>query len=173
MKTDKYGRVSITENEAFDAIYSNKSFSIENINLDSVDAINQFNRARSINADSFSDLKVLSDLDITVEDFDCINHKNWFIPAEYKNLNIAEWLLGQCKTETETQRVLLELEMFIQHNMIEVLQYLKYLVDTMRKNNIVWGVGRGSSVASYCLYLIGVHKVNSLKFDLDITEFLR
>jgi len=34
-------------------------------------------------------------------------------------------------------------------------------------------VGRGSSVASYCLYLLGVHKINSLKFDLDIKEFLK
>jgi DNA polymerase III alpha subunit len=43
----------------------------------------------------------------------------------------------------------------------------------MRKHNIVWGVGRGSSVASYVLYLIGVHKINSMYYDLDIEEFLR
>ena len=54
-----------------------------------------------------------------------------------------------------------------------LLCYLKYLVDTMREHNIVWGVGRGSSVASYCLYLLGVHKINSIKFELDIKEFLK
>jgi DNA polymerase III alpha subunit len=43
----------------------------------------------------------------------------------------------------------------------------------MRKNKIVWGVGRGSSVASYVLFLIGIHKVNSLKYNLDIKEFLK
>jgi DNA polymerase III alpha subunit len=43
----------------------------------------------------------------------------------------------------------------------------------MRDNNIVWGVGRGSSVSSYVLYLLGVHRVNSLYYDLDIHEFLR
>jgi DNA polymerase III alpha subunit len=46
-------------------------------------------------------------------------------------------------------------------------------VETMRVNNIVWGVGRGSSVASYVLYLIGVHKIDSMYYDLDIEEFLR
>ena len=47
------------------------------------------------------------------------------------------------------------------------------MVDIMRKNNVVWGVGRGLSVASYVLYLIGVHKIDSLYYDLDIEEFLR
>jgi DNA polymerase III alpha subunit len=57
--------------------------------------------------------------------------------------------------------------------MFVLLQYLKYLVDTMRKNNIIWGVGRGSSVASYVLYLIGIHRINSLYYDLSIDEFLK
>jgi DNA polymerase III alpha subunit len=48
-----------------------------------------------------------------------------------------------------------------------------YIIDPLRKNNSVWGVGRGSSVASYVLYLIGVHKIDSLFFDLDIEDFLR
>ena len=56
---------------------------------------------------------------------------------------------------------------------IKVLQFLIYFVDTLRANNIVWGVGRGSSVASLCLFLIGVHKINPLQYNLDITEFLR
>ena len=57
--------------------------------------------------------------------------------------------------------------------MIDVLRFMVYMIDTMRKNNIVWGVGRGSSVSSYILYLIGVHKVDSIKFELNIEEFLR
>jgi len=57
--------------------------------------------------------------------------------------------------------------------MFVLLQYLKYLVDIMRKQNIVWGVGRGSSVASFVLFLIGVHKINSLYYDLNIDEFLK
>jgi hypothetical protein len=48
-----------------------------------------------------------------------------------------------------------------------------YALFTMRENKIVWGVGRGSSVASYVLFLIGVHKINSIKYNLDINEFLK
>jgi len=43
----------------------------------------------------------------------------------------------------------------------------------MRENGIVWGVGRGASVASYVLYLIGVHRINSIQYGLDWREFLR
>jgi DNA polymerase III alpha subunit len=43
----------------------------------------------------------------------------------------------------------------------------------MRKNNILWGVGRGSSVASFVLYLIGIHRINSLFYNLPIEEFLK
>ena len=71
------------------------------------------------------------------------------------------------------ERLIEEIELFRQHNMTDLLRYLKYLVDTMREHNIVWGVGRGSSVASYCLYLIGVHKIDSIKYNLDIKEFLK
>lgn len=79
----------------------------------------------------------------------------------------------QCITEEERIRVDNELKGFIEHNMFDLLFSLKYIVDTLRKNNVVWGVGRGSSVASYVLYLIGVHKINSLKYNLDWREFLR
>jgi DNA polymerase III alpha subunit len=57
--------------------------------------------------------------------------------------------------------------------MFDLLRFLVYIVDVMREQDIVWGVGRGSSVASYVLYLIGVHKIDSLYYDLDIAEFLR
>ena len=87
--------------------------------------------------------------------------------------NLVEMLYGMCKTEEQTDRVSTELNLYIQHGMMDLLFYLKYLVDTMRENNIVWGVGRGSSVASYVLYLIGIHKIDSIKYDLDIKEFLK
>jgi len=73
----------------------------------------------------------------------------------------------------EWNRTYEELEAFDERGMFPLLQYMIYLVDFMRENNIVWGVGRGSSVASYVLYLIGVHKINSIKYDLDWHEFLR
>lgn len=111
--------------------------------------------------------------DKTVEQFDDECRKNWFIPEEYKKFDIAQYVLNQCHTEEELQRAGKELLLYQERDMFILLQYLKYLVDTMRANNIVWGVGRGSSVASFVLYLIGVHKINSLYYDLPIEEFLK
>jgi DNA polymerase III alpha subunit len=81
--------------------------------------------------------------------------------------------LDQCTNEAELQRAGEELILFQERNMFVLLQYLKYLVDTMRKHNIVWGVGRGSSVASFVLFLLGVHRINSLYYDLSIDEFIK
>ena len=109
----------------------------------------------------------------TTEEFDDEHSSNWFIPEEYKQMDIAKWVLDQCKSDAELQRAGEELLLFQERDMFILLQYLKYLVDTMRKNNVVWGVGRGSSVASFVLYLIGIHKINSLYYQLSITEFLK
>ena len=82
-------------------------------------------------------------------------------------------MLKLCRTDAELQRVGSELLLYQERDMFDLLRFLVYMVDTMRNNSIVWGVGRGSSVASYVLYLIGVHKIDSLYYDLDIAEFLR
>ena len=63
--------------------------------------------------------------------------------------------------------------LFQERNLFDLLRYLKYLVDTLRANHMIWGVGRGSSVASHVLYLLGVHRINSIFYDLDVQEFLR
>jgi DNA polymerase III alpha subunit len=97
----------------------------------------------------------------------------WHMPDEYKTLDIAAHVLNLCKTEAELQRCGAELMLYQERNLFDLLRYLKYLVDTMTKNHIVWGVGRGSSVASYVLYLLGVHRINSMFYNLDIQEFLR
>lgn len=109
----------------------------------------------------------------SIEQFDQRLQSNWHMPDEYQNLDIAKWVLDQCQTDSERQRVGEELLLYLDRNLFKLLQYLKYLVDTMRKHDIVWGVGRGSSVASYVLYLIGVHRINSMYYSLDINEFLR
>jgi DNA polymerase III alpha subunit len=98
---------------------------------------------------------------------------NWFFPKEYQNFDIAKFVLEQCKNDAELQRAGEELLMYQERDLFMLLRYLKYLVDTMRKHKIVWGVGRGSSVSSFVLYLIGVHRINSLYYDLQISEFLK
>ena len=102
---------------------------------------------------------------------DCL--KNWNLPEEYKFCDIKKLLLERCITDIEKQRVEDEYVEFENRRLVSVLKFLNYFVETLRKNNIIWGVGRGSSVASYCLYLLSVHKIDSIKFNLDMEEFLK
>jgi DNA polymerase III alpha subunit len=81
--------------------------------------------------------------------------------------------MGCGENSVQWKRVRDEYAEFESRGLAPLLKYMIYLVDFMRENKIVWGVGRGSSVASYVLYLIGVHKIDSIKYDLDFKEFLR
>jgi len=52
-------------------------------------------------------------------------------------------------------------------------RFLHYLIATCKENDIVTGVGRGSSVSSLVLFLLGVHAVDPVKYNLNYKEFLR
>jgi len=171
MEINKYGNVFLTPEELFENIYTNKINNFKNIYSDQT-TVNKFNTAKNTNKDNFECLSVYTNPVLSVEEFDSVNQHDWFMPDEYKTLDIENFLVNQCSKENH-QRLIEEILLFRQYNMIDLLRYLKYLVDTMRKHNIVWGVGRGSSVASYCLYIIGVHKIDSIRYNLDIREFLK
>jgi DNA polymerase III alpha subunit len=98
---------------------------------------------------------------------------NWWMPEEYRTLNIEQYLLNLITTSQQRERVYAELEEFKNREMLPMLQFLVYMVTELKQHNILWGVGRGSSVSSYILYLIGVHKIDSIKYNLDYKEFLR
>jgi len=113
------------------------------------------------------------DSDISVPDWDSVQQRNWHMPAEYQQLDIAEHVVAMCDTAEKLQRVGHELLLYQERDLFNLLRYLKYLVDIMRDNHVIWGVGRGSSVSSYVLYLLGVHRIDSMYYDLDVGEFLR
>ena len=97
----------------------------------------------------------------------------WWLPEDYEEFNIEEFLLNKAQSEIERNRIIEELNLYKERDLINLLRFLKYFVDKCNENNIALGIGRGSSVGSFCLYLLGVHKVNSIKYNLDIKEFLR
>ena len=111
--------------------------------------------------------------DTSVPGFHDAQQLMWHMPGEYKQLDIAAHVLGLCTNEAELQRCGQELLLYQERDLFNLLRYLKYLVDIMIENKVIWGVGRGSSVASYVLYKLGVHRVDSLYYNLDINEFLR
>jgi len=170
MKYDQYGQTYTTSNELCDLLYKNPKL---DISLFQVEDSLEYNRSV---AELHAELDLLDsyhNISQTVEEFDRVLQRNWRMPKEYKELDIAAYVLGLCKEEHELQRVGEELILYQERNLFDLLRYLKYLIDTLRKNNIVWGVGRGSSVASYVLFLIGVHKIDALYYQLDIEEFLK
>lgn len=99
--------------------------------------------------------------------------KVWYIPKEYTDIDVLDYLIQRCNNDQEVHRVIEELNEFVARDQIILVHLIIYLVDTMRKNGIVWGVGRGSSVASFVLYLIGLNKVNPLEYNIDHREFFK
>jgi hypothetical protein len=111
--------------------------------------------------------------EITPGQFHAQNQTQWHMPDQYRAMDIAAHVLGLCTTEAELQRCGKELLLYQERNLFDLLRYMVYLVDTMTQHNVVWGVGRGSSVASYVLYKLKVHQIDSMYYNLDIEEFLR
>jgi DNA polymerase III alpha subunit len=170
MKYDQYGQVIATEQDLISSLHRNPDQDITDFYVDAVD---QYNHAIDSLHLSWPKLSLASNLGISIDEFDSQCQQQWFMPESYQNLDIAAWVLDQCQSQAELQRCGQELLMYQERNLFDLLKYLKYLVDTMRDKCVVWGVGRGSSVASFVLYKIGVHRINSLYYDLPIEEFLK
>ena len=171
MKTDELGIPRFTNRDLIDMIYSGQSDKIHVVLCNPNDEIEKFNSA--MEAQGLSPLQKYIPLDVDQKTFDGVCQSEWFMPDEYKNMNISDYIYGLCKTTEERVRVNEEFNEYYRRGMTDLLRYMVYLVDFMRENEIVWGVGRGSSVASYVLYLIGVHRIDSIKYNLDWREFLR
>ena len=169
MKTDNYGQLILTEDDLCDLYMRDPTRTINTCLVDDKIKLDNI----FLSTENLPTLVEYVESKMSLEEFDNNNQLQWQMPAEYYEIDIAKWVLDQCKTEEELQRAGDELIKFHDRNMFPLLKYLKYLVDTMRRNNIVWGVGRGSSVASYVLYLIGIHRINSLYYQLSIDEFLK
>lgn len=104
--------------------------------------------------------------------------EKWYYPPEYDEINLLDYFaekLIQRFNDVDIKyinRVNEELVLFETHNFTKLLRFMIYLVDVMNENNIVYGIGRGSSVASLLLFLIGLHMVDPIKYNIDIQEFL-
>jgi DNA polymerase III alpha subunit len=168
-KTNEHGDVIFSEEDAIDLIYNNPDFDIGKLFFEDTEKYSSALKELDLDLPS---INTAPDREPLAE-FDNKNINNWRMPEKYYQINVLQWLLERCQNDEEKLRVQMEYDLFEKKKFIRVLQFLIYFVDTLRANNIVWGVGRGSSVASFCLFLIGVHKINPMLYNLDITEFLR
>lgn len=172
MKTDTYGQMIFSEDDIINLYLQGHDLGMLNRLL--VDSTVDLETAAQIldNVPAFVRYDELAQKQ-TLEEWDHRCQANWYMPEEYRQLDIAAHVLDLCQSDAELQRCGHELMLFQERDLFNLLRYLKYLVDVMSENRLIWGVGRGSSVASYVLYKLGVHKIDSMFYELDPAEFLR
>lgn len=172
IKLDKFGQMIFTTDQISDALLARPSAKISDFFvLDDT----QYRQATQALMTGFEQPRIYdpSVLEKSVSEFDAQQQHTWLVPEAYQDLDILSWMLDQAPDDQARERVCEEYKLYEQFQLLDFLKFLKYMVDELRKNNIILGLGRGSSVSSYCLYLIGVHKINPLKYGLDVGEFLR
>jgi DNA polymerase III alpha subunit len=167
MHTDKYNNIIFNDADIFHYLYSGDISALPKLIISPSDEISKLAEISEIK------FKEYTQPTISIEEFDRQNQEHWFMPSDYYNFDVKLFCLKQCRSLTEINRVKAELQEYERLNLTKLLQWLKYFVDTCQNSDVILGVGRGSSVASYVLYLLGVHRINSIKYELDWKEFLR
>jgi len=168
MRVDNYGQHIYSVDDLFEHYMKNPDSIVRSITLD--DEV-EFDSSLELNHQPR--VHIYRESSLSVQDYDSLLQSNWHMPQRYRDLDIAAHVLDKCNCEAELQRVGQELLLYQERELFDLLRYLVYLVDTMREHGIVWGVGRGSSIASFVLYKLDVHRINSLVYDLDIREFFK
>lgn len=173
MIKNKFGELVYSKDDVFDfAMQGRQITALKNLQVDNTIDLKKLIGVLE-DPGALTTWESASDCAQSVVDWDRKQQLHWYMPEQYLELDIAEHVLSLCSTQEELQRCGEELLLYQERDLFNLLKYLKYLVDVMRENRIIWGVGRGSSVASYVLYLLGVHRINSMFYDLDPKEFLR
>ena len=172
LKVNMYGQAILSSDGLKELLLQGKNISHLNVIHD--EEIELYERFQ---ADLLTEARTVF-LDAPVEDvdFDTFHQQRadeWIFPVEYQKIDVLTWLLDKCTTQQQRDRVNEEFILFEERDLIMLLRLFIFLVSYMRKKEFVWGVGRGSSVSSYILYLIGVHRVDSLKYGLDIKDYLK
>jgi DNA polymerase III alpha subunit len=170
-ETDAWGRVVIKADAAFRLAH--EGVDVWSLPIEPGEIIDQFNR----HCREFDKLQHVIEAPPPIEHSPEEEHdrrsREWLIPPEAKALDVRVYLLDMCSTAEQRNRVNLEMDLYEARDLVPLLQLMIYLVGHFRAEKVVWGVGRGSSVASYCLFLIGVHRIDPIRYGLDIHEFLK
>jgi DNA polymerase III alpha subunit len=171
MKQNKFGELIFSESDICNLIMQGR----DPMTLDGmlVDDTVQIAQDHGLFDDFPKFMRPDHDSETTVAEWHGRQQSNWHMPEAYKRMDIAAHVLGLCNNQAELQRCGAELLLYQERDLFDLLRYLTYLVAVMQDNRIIWGVGRGSSVASYVLYKLGVHRIDSMYYDLDPQEFLR
>lgn len=139
--------------------------------------VEHYNSAPIYNGKYIFDTPIISDgdpsFDLMCEQVHTELQQVWRYPDIFEELDILDAVIDEDSTEEEIARLKMEYEYFLSIDAIPMIKYIMYILHTCVQENVVWGIGRGSSVSSYLLFKLGVHAVDSIKYDLDFSEFAR
>lgn len=171
VNVNKYGQAILSSDDLRELLLRGRSISHLNVVRDEdIELFEQFQSEMLPQVITFLEAP---EENISIDEFHDKCVEEWIFPAIYQQLDVKTWLHDKCKTQEQHDRVDEEYALYEERDLIMLLRLFIFLVDYMRKNKFVWGVGRGSSVSSYILYLIGVHRVDSLKYGFDIKDYLK
>ena len=161
------GTVICTVDAAIEMLYAGKP--LGQAILEPNDDVDLYNRSNAM-----LDLELDPLLTATGQCFgDYPWYDQWSTPEPWSTMSVLDYCIDRCTDDEQRIRVCEEYQLFDERSMIPVLRHLIWMVNDMRSRGIFWGVGRGSSVSSYMLYLIGINRINPMQFDLDVREFLK
>lgn len=97
---------------------------------------------------------------------------SWNIPKQYQDIDLRKYIAVLVPNAPGYgERVAAELAEIEKREMEMLVKTLIYVLDELRASNTIWGVGRGSSCASLILYLIGLHRIDPVRFNIPLNEF--
>lgn len=170
-QVDAYGRVAIDYAAVVEALYN--GLSIKDLTVVGGAQVDAFN-ARCVDLERPEyRLATLAPLPYPPEEEHRQRAANWLICQDMRDLDVRAFVASLCASDEERARVDEEMDLFEERDLIPLLRTMICLVDHLRRQGVLWGVGRGSSVASFVLFKIGVHRINPMRYGLSIREFLK
>ena len=102
----------------------------------------------------------------------------WTIPKKFLELNITELCITALEekglgTDEYVERLSWELIQMEEKDMHQFVRCLLYVTTQFKEKGVLWGVGRGSSCASLIMYLLGINKVDPVKYGIPAEEFFK
>lgn len=172
MTVDDYGRVVLSSDEMITLLYEGRELT-DDILAEASDEITRYNELCRLNDKLGHLIPIAAPKSISPEEDHEQRQTRWFMSDKYLDLDVWAELQGRCTDGAQRLRLEMERAEYERRGLVPLLRLMMFLVDEFRRRKVVWGVGRGSSVASFTLYLIGIIKINPMLYGLEISDFLK
>lgn len=107
---------------------------------------------------------------------------DWIIPEFYQSLDVFSYVLSKLDAFINNEhpayqkyldRICIELEYFEDTNSMDFVRCVIFTLEEMTSRGLFWGVGRGSSCACLVFFLLDLHKIDPIKYNLPLNDFFK